>query len=56
MDRLMSSGGIYGQINEQWGIYGQINLAVEGFMDRLMSSGGIYGQINEQWRDLWIDQ
>ena len=41
MDRLMSTEGIYGQINEQWGIYGQINLAVEGFMDRLVL----------QWRD-----
>ena len=38
MDRLMSSGGIYGQIS----------LAVEGFMERFMSSGGINGQINEQ--------
>ena len=45
MNRLMSSGGIYGQIN----------VAVEGFMDRLMSSGGIYEKINEQCRDLWID-
>ena len=45
MDKLMSSGGIYGQINEQWGIYGQINLAVEGFMDRLV----------QQQRDLWKD-
>ena len=56
MERLISSGGIYGQIN----------LAVEEFMDRLMSTGGIYGQSKEvleefmdrlmqQWRDLWID-
>ena len=45
MERFMSIGGIYGQIN----------LAVGGFMDRSMSSGGIYGKIYEQWRDLWID-